>query len=85
MTLLNRIDRQDITNRINDRVTQAMDLILAEQSAALVGKKVPIHRMQHLIEATIIGLRWTYDNAVILELEYIHPVTGPGALTDDML
>ena len=85
MTLLNRIDRQDITNRINDRVTQAMDLILAEQSAALVGKKVTIHRMQRLIEATIIGLRWTYDNAVILELEYIHPVTGPGALTDDML
>ena len=85
MTLLNRIDRQDITNRINDRVTQAMDLILAEQSAALVGKKVTIHRMQRLIEATIIGLRWTYDNAVILELEYIHPVTGPGAFTDDML
>ena len=85
MTLLNRIDRQDITNDINDRVTQAMDLILAEQSAALVGKKVTIHRMQRLIEATIIGLRWTYDNAVILELEYIHPVTGPGALTDDML
>ena len=82
---LNRIDRQDITNSINDRVTQAMDLILAEQSAALVGKKVTIHRMQRLIEATIIGLRWTYDNAVILELEYIHPVTGPGALTDDML
>ena len=82
---LNRIDRQDITNSINDRVTQAMDLILAEQSAALVGKKVTIHRMQRLIEATIIGLRWTYDNAVILELEYIHPVTGPGAFTDDML
>ena len=82
---LNRIDRQDITNSINDRVTQAMDLILAEQSAALVGKKVTIHRMQRLIEATIIGLRWTYDNAVILELEYIHPVTGPGALTDDTL
>ena len=85
MTLLNRIDRQDITNDINDRVAQAMDLILAEQSAALVGKKVTIHRMQRLIEATIIGLRWTYDNAVILELEYIHPVTGPGALTDDTL
>ena len=84
MTLLNRIDRQDITNNINDRVTQAMDLILAEQSAALVGKKVTIHR-QTLVEATIIGLRWTYDNTVILELEYIHPVTGPGALTDDPL
>ena len=81
---LNRIDRQDITNNINDRVAQAMDLILAEQAASLVGKKVGIHRPT-LVEATIIGLRWTYDNAVILELEYIHPVTGPGAFTDDML
>ena len=81
---LNRIDRQDITNNTHDRVTQAMDLILAEQSAALVGKKVTIHR-QTLVEATIIGLRWTNDNAVILELEYIHPVWGDLLRTDDPL
>ena len=81
---LNRIDRQDITNGINDRVTQAMDLILAEQSAALVGKKVGIHRPT-LVEATVIGLQWTYDNTVILELEYIDPVTGDLLRTDDPL
>jgi hypothetical protein len=81
---LNRIDRQDITNNINDRVAQAMDLILAEQAAALVGKKVTIHR-PGLIEATVVGLKWTYDNAVILELEYIDPVTGRTHRTDDML
>ena len=81
---LNRIDRQDITNNINDRVAQAMDLILAEQAAALVGKKVGIHR-PGLIEATVVGLKWTYDNAVILELEYIDPVTGRTHRTDDML
>jgi hypothetical protein len=84
MDLLNRIDRQDITNDINDRVAQAMDLILAERSAALVGQKVGIHRPT-LIEATIIGLKWTYDNAVILELEYSDPVTGRTHRTDDML
>ena len=81
---LNRIDRQDITNGINDRVTQAMDLILAEQAATLFGKKVGIHRPT-LIEATVVGLKWTYDNAVILELEYIDPVTGRTHRTDDML
>ena len=81
---LNRIDRQDITNNINDRVTQAMDLILAEQSAALVGKKVGIHQPT-LVEATVIGLQWTYDNTVILELEYIDPVTGDLLRTDDPL
>ena len=81
---LNRIDRQDITNGINDRVTQAMDLILAEQSAALVGKKVGIHQPT-LVEATVIGLQWTYDNTVILELEYIDPVTGDLLRTDDPL
>ena len=82
---LNRIDRQDITNNINDRVTQAMDLILAEQSSALVGKKVKIGRRETFIEATIIGLRWTYDNTVLLELEYIDPVTGRTHRTDDPL
>lgn len=81
---LNRIDRQDITNNINDRVTQAMDLILTEQAASLVGKKVTIHRST-LIEATVIGLQWTYDNTVILKLEYIDPVTGRTHHTDDML
>ena len=81
---LNRIDRQDITNNINDRVAQAMDLILAEQAASLVGKKVGIHRPT-LVEATVIGLRWTYEDAVILELEYIDPVTGDLLRTDDML
>ena len=81
---LNRIDRQDITNNINDRVAQAMDLILAEQAASLVGKKVGIHRPT-LVEATVIGLQWTYDNAVILKLEYIHPLTGDLLRTDDML
>ena len=81
---LNRTDRQDITNDINDRVAGAMDLILAEQAATLVGKKVGIHRPT-LIEATIIGLKWTYDNAVILELEYSDPVTGRTHRTDDML
>ena len=81
---LNRTDRQDITNDINDRVAGAMDLILAEQAATLVGKKVGIHRPT-LIEATIIGLKWTYDNAVILELEYSDPVTGRTHRTDDTL
>ena len=80
----NRIDRQDITNSINDRVTQAMDLILAEQAASLVGKKVTIHRPT-LVEATVVGLQWTYDNTVILKLEYIHPVWGDLLRTDDML
>ena len=84
MALLNRIDRQDITNGINDRVAQAMDLILAEQAATLVGKKVGIHQPT-LVEATVIGLQWTYDNTVILELEYIDPVTGRTHRTDDPL
>ena len=84
MALLNRIDRQDITNNIHDRVAQAMDLILAEQAATLVGKKVGIHRPT-LIEATIVGLKWPYYNAVILELEYNDPVTGDLLRTDDML
>jgi hypothetical protein len=84
MTVLNRIDRQDITNNINDRVAQAMDLILAERSVALVGQKVGILRPT-LVEATIIGLKWTYDNAVLLELEYIDPVTGRTHRTDDTL
>lgn len=81
---LNRIDRQDITNSINDRVAGAMDLILAEQAATLVGKKVGIHRPT-LIEATVVGLKWTYDNTVLLELEYIDPVTGRTHRTDDVL
>ena len=81
---LNRIDRQDITNNTNDRVAQAMDLILAEQAASLVGKKVGIHRPT-LVEATVIGLQWTYDNTVILKLEYIHPVWGDLLRTDDPL
>ena len=81
---LNRIDRQDITNNIHDRVAQAMDLILAEQAASLVGKKVGIHRPT-LVEATVIGLQWTYDNTVILKLEYIHPVWGDLLRTDDPL
>ena len=82
---LNRIDRQDITNNINDRVAQAMDLILAEQAATLVGKKVGIHRRETPTQATIVGLKWTYDNTVLLELEYIDPVTGRTHRTDDPL
>lgn len=84
MTVLNHIDRQEVTNNINDRVAQAMDLILAERSAALVGQKVGIRRPT-LVEATIIGLKWTYDNAVLLELEYSDPMTGEVHHTVDML
>jgi hypothetical protein len=84
MTVLNRIDRHHIAVAIYDGVAQAMDLILAERSAALVGQKVGILRPT-LVEATIIGLKWTYDNAVLLELEYIDPVTGEVHRTDDTL
>lgn len=60
--------------------------ILQEQVAPLVGKTMMIGRdlkdptsgvrSHHVLQATIVGADWTYEDGIDLKVTYLHPFTG---------
>jgi hypothetical protein len=66
---------------------------LQEQVAPLVGKTLKIERTlkdqvsgdksRHVLDATIVGARWTYDDGIVFKVTYVHPHTGKTMETEE--
>ena len=67
--------------------------LLQEQVAPLVGKVMKIERFfkdpvsgdksWHVLDATITGARWTYDDGIDFKVTYVHPFTGETMATEE--
>jgi len=92
MTQLNLDDRlRTIHNELH---ALRLDL-LRKHEAPLVGQTVSItrtlkdpisgDRQEVTLEATITGLRWTYEDDVLMVVTYTHPFTGKVAETEEYM
>ena len=67
--------------------------LLQERVAPLVGKVMLIERTlkdpisgdkrQHILDATITGAQWTYEDGIDLKVTYVHPHTGKTVETEE--
>ena len=79
--------------RAADRNAAVLTILSEGFEAGLVGQTVLIQRTlkdpisgdKHdvEIEATITGLRWTYEDDVLMVVTYTHPFTGKVAETEE--
>ena len=89
------LTRDQLENRLTDihsALREAKRAIRTQSEAELVGQtvriqrtlKAPIsgdkHKME--LEATITGLRWSYDDEMELKVTYTHPFTGKAVETE---
>ena len=66
---------------------------LQEQVAPLVGKTLKIERTlkdpisgdkgRHILDATITGARWSYEDSIVFKVTYVHPHTGKVTETEE--
>ena len=67
--------------------------LLQERAAQVVGKTLKIERTlkdpvsgdkgRHILEATIIGAQWTYEDGINFKVTYVHPHTGKTVETEE--
>ena len=67
--------------------------LLQERVAPLVGKTLKIERTLkgpvsgdkglHILEATIVGAQWTYEDGIDFKVTYVHPHTGKTVETEE--
>ena len=86
MAQLTRDQLTTQTENIHNALVAAKRVILTQTEEGLVGQTVSIqrtlkdpisgdkHKME--LEATITGLRWSYEDEMELKVTYIHPFTG---------
>ncbi len=66
---------------------------LQAQVAPLVGKTLKIERTlkdpvsgdksRHILEATIVGAQWSYEDSIKFKVTYVHPHTGKTVETEE--
>ncbi len=91
-----QLTRDQLENRLTDihsALREAKRAIRTQSEAELVGQTVRIQRTlkdpisgdRHEVdlEATIKGLRWTYDDDMLMAVTYTHPFTGKVAETEE--
>ena len=81
------------TENIHNALVAAKRAIRTQTEEGLVGQTVTIKRTlkdpvsgdRHEVdlEATIKGLRWTYDDDMLMVVTYTHPFTGKVAETEE--
>ena len=67
--------------------------LLQERAAQVVGKTLKIERTLkdpvsgdkglHILEATIVGAQWTYEDGIDFKVTYVHPHTGKTVETEE--
>ena len=67
--------------------------LLQERAAQVVGKTLEIERFlkdpvsgdknRHVLEATIVGAQWTYEDGIDFKVTYVHPHTGKTVETEE--
>jgi hypothetical protein len=86
MTQLTRDQLETQQENIHNALVAAKRAIRTQFEAGLVGQTVSIQRTlkdpisgdrhEMEIEATITGLRWSYEDEMELKVTYTHPFTG---------
>ena len=67
--------------------------LLQERVSQVVGKTLKIERLlkdpvsgdksRHVLEATIVGAQWTYEDGIDFKVTYVHPHTGKTVETEE--
>ena len=93
MAQLTRDQLTTQTENIHNALVAAKRAIRTQSEAELVGQTVRIQRTlkdpisgdRHEVdlEATIKGLRWTYDDEMLMVVTYTHPFTGNVTETEE--
>jgi hypothetical protein len=93
MAQLTRDQLTTQTENIHNALVAAKRVIRTQTEEGLVGQTVTIKRNlkdpvsgdRHEVdlEATITGLRWTYDDDMLMVVTYTHPFTGKVAETEE--
>jgi hypothetical protein len=93
MAQLTRDQLTTQTENIHNALVAAKRVIRTQTEEGLVGQTVTIKRNlkdpvsgdRHEVdlEATIKGLRWTYDDDMLMVVTYTHPFTGKVAETEE--
>jgi len=91
MAQLTRDQLETQIENIHNALVAAKRVIRTQTEEGLVGQTVSIQRTlkdpvsgdRHEVdlEATIKGLRWTYDDDMLMVVTYTHPFTGEEILT----
>jgi hypothetical protein len=93
MAHLTRDQLETQIENIHNALVAAKRVIRTQTEEGLVGQTVTIKRTlkdpvsgdRHEVdlEATITGLRWTYDDDMLMKVTYTHPFTGKVAETEE--
>jgi len=93
MAQLTRDQLDDRLRTIHNELADLRNTLRRKHEAELVGQTVTIKRTvkdpvsgdRHEVdlEATITGLRWTYDDDMLMVVTYTHPFTGKVAETEE--
>ena len=93
MAHLTRDQLETQIENIHNALVAAKRVIRTQTEEGLVGQTVSIQRTlkdpvsgdRHEVdlEATIKGLRWTYDDDMLMVVTYTHPFTGKVAETEE--
>ena len=93
MAHLTRDQLETQIENIHNALVAAKRVIRTQTEEGLVGQTVTIKRTlkdpvsgdRHEVdlEATITGLRWTYDDDMLMVVTYTHPFTGKVAETEE--
>ena len=93
MAQLTRDQLETQQENIHNALVAAKRAIRTQSEAELVGQTVRIQRTlkdpisgdRHLmdLDAAIKGLRWTYDDEMLMVVTYTHPFTGNVAETEE--
>ena len=93
MAQLTRDQLETQIENIHNALVAAKRVIRTQTEEGLVGQTVTIKRTlkdpvsgdRHEVdlEATITGLRWTYDDDMLMKVTYTHPFTGKVAETEE--
>jgi len=88
-------ERESTITSIHDRLREAKRQIREEAAKGLVGRTVSIQRTlkdpisgdwhDPVLEATVTGLAWSYDDDMLMTVEYTHPFTGKVMKTEEGL
>jgi hypothetical protein len=87
MNAITEIELETLARSINDELREAKRLIRLRTVAACTGRTVEhTHReddpadpdgvITTPVAAIVTGVRWTYEDEMLLEVAYVHPTTG---------
>ncbi len=79
-------------NTALEALSQFREAYLRHEVSPLLGKTLKIERTlkdpisgdknRHVLEATIVGAQWSYEDSIKFKVTYVHPYTGKTVETE---